>query len=177
MNVIFHVMAGISAGGLAIRVIDKPNASRSSYVIACVSLMIAGVMSHGILDIAPHHYPLRATPDIIVSSLSIFLILALVRLRWVILVGASIFGSILPDLIDLGPSMLHEICGVDLRFTHGKVFFWHEPAFSGSIYDGTRATESFIYHAVVVLAAIGVMRATATVILRENLLRLMTLRK
>jgi hypothetical protein len=153
MNVFFHVLTGAAAAGIATRILAPTRSASKRYLAVCGALVVVGVLIHGLLDIAPHHYPFRAAQDIAISSGLIVVILASIRPRWIVLVGASIFGSVLPDLIDLGPTMLAEISGIDLRFTSRKIFFWHTPEFSGSIYDGSRALESHIYHAVVVLSA------------------------
>ncbi len=171
MNVIFHVLTGAAAAGVATRFLDPLRTGPGTYLAMSGALVGLGVMLHGLLDIAPHQYPLRATPDILVSSVLIAVILACVRPRWVVLTSASIFGNILPDLIDLGPSMLFEISGIDLRFTSEKVFFWHTPEFSGSIYNGSRSFESHSYHSVVVLLATCAVIAAWNTLARNALTR------
>jgi len=169
MNVFFHVLTGVAAAGMATRILAPTRSPSRQYLVACGALVAAGVLIHGLLDIAPHHYPFRAAPDIAISTGLIVVILASVRPEWTVLVGASIFGSVLPDLIDLGPTMLAEISGIDLRFTDRKIFFWHTPEFSGSIYDGSRAFESHIYHALVLLTVGCSMFATWNDLARKAL--------
>ena len=69
----------------------------------------------------------------------------------------ALLGSIFPDLVDLGPELLGEATGLSIPSVDGKVFFWHRPEFSGSIYDGTRTLKSHVYHLMVVLASAGLV--------------------
>jgi hypothetical protein len=56
-------------------------------------------------------------------------------------------GCIFPDLIDLGPAIVNKRTGWSLPVV--KIFPWHWREYSGSIYDGSRAVESSLYHLIV----------------------------
>lgn len=60
------------------------------------------------------------------------------------LLGVCFIGSLFPDLIDLGPAIANKYLGLSLPVF--KVFPWHWQEHSGSIYDGSRATESLLCH-------------------------------
>jgi hypothetical protein len=104
------------------------------------------------LDYIPHSYPINSSIDVslavVLFCVSLFFAKAHIRP----LLVTCFFGGILPDLIDLAPGILHHHVG--LRLPEVKVFPWHWRQYSGSIYDGTRKTESNLAHAAVLAIAL-----------------------
>ncbi len=150
MNVLFHVATGL---GTVILLTDthtiKSNAPLKSILpIAALALCI-GVIAHGALDYIPHCYPVNTKIDM---SLGLLLILGLLALskskyKWIMLGGLT--GCVLPDIIDLLPTMLNKNLGLNLPIID-KVFPWHWKQYSGSIYSGNCGV-SAINHCLVVI--------------------------
>lgn len=102
---------------------------------------------HGLLDYLPHAYPINSVVDVVLSLALISIMLLLTeRGRWLLL-GVCFIGAIFPDLVDLGPAIVNIRLGWSLPVF--KIFPWHWREYSGSIYDGSRGVESFLYHLIV----------------------------
>ena len=116
---------------------------------------IIGVFLHGLLDYVPHSYPIDPRLDVPLSLAlaSLAIVLSKPKNRFLVLV--CYLGSIFPDLIDLGPAVINKSLGWSLPTV--KIFPWHWPRYSGSIYDNSRSLESLIFHIVVVALSIGLL--------------------
>jgi hypothetical protein len=152
MNVIFHILGALGTASVLART-TKP---AGAFPVASVSDLAApaagfaiGVVVHGAMDFAPHSYPLRASTDIIMALLMMAAAFAISDPRRWLLLGACCVGALFPDLIDLGPAMLNKHVGLSLPVV--KIFPWHWPENSGSIYDGTRAVISALGHLIAVV--------------------------
>jgi len=107
-----------------------------------------GVLAHGLLDVAPHSYPLPSVPDVAIA-LAIFVVsVVLAKREQHLLVLACFAGAALADLVDLGPEITNRHLGMRLPVV--QVFPWHWHQYSGSIYDGSRWVQSLIAHFAVV---------------------------
>jgi hypothetical protein len=150
MNVTFHTLTAL--GGAAVLASKKKDPERNAWVVSSdMPLLglgfVAGVLTHGLLDYAPHSYPIESRLDMALS-LSLFLVaLFFSRIRHWVLAAACFFGSVFPDLADLGPAILNKQLGLSLFVV--KIFPWHWREYSGSIYDGSRDAESLLYHVLV----------------------------
>ncbi|HEY7403908.1 MAG TPA: hypothetical protein VIB39_10325 [Candidatus Angelobacter sp.] len=117
---------------------------------------VAGLLLHGVLDFLPHSYPIKPSLDV-ASSLCLFgAAIIFSKRRHLLLITACFLGAIFPDLIDLGPAILKSRLGWSLPVVK-KTFPWHWPQYSGSIYDGSKALQSFSLHVVVIGLSLGVL--------------------
>jgi hypothetical protein len=113
----------------------------------------AGVLLHGLLDYVPHSYPLRSGPDVAFGLILFLLAITWAKRKHRPLVGACCFGSVLPDVVDLGPAIVNRLFGWSLPVV--KIFPWHWHQYSGSIYDGTKRLESLVLHLGVIMLSVG----------------------
>jgi hypothetical protein len=151
MNVVFHTLVSLAtAAVLASRIKEKEPISSTKGIAISVIGFATGIVSHGVLDWLPHHYPLPSIADIIVSLVlfSGVCILARREARWVLLI--CFVGAIFPDLVDLGPAIVNKQMQSSLPVV--KLFPWHWKEYSGSIYDDSRRWLSMANH----LAVAGV---------------------
>ncbi len=151
MNVLFHTTTAI---GVAVLLTDTKKIEQSKTIkevcITSITVFIASVFSHGILDYMPHCYPINSKIDAI---LSLFLILVLTfwsNKKYRMIVGLSFFGSVFPDLIDLSPSIINKLLRVNLPIID-KVFPWHWHQYSGSIYNG-ECVVSMLNHSLLIMS-------------------------
>jgi hypothetical protein len=147
MNVTFHVLTGIGmAAALSPRQPQVAVASLAAGLGATIAL-------HGLLDYVPHSYPIRSGADVILALVLLGAAWLLAKPHLRLLLITCFLGSILPDLIDLGPGILNRHAG--LHLPEVKLFPWHWKQYSGSIYDGSRNTESTALHLLVLAGAIS----------------------
>jgi hypothetical protein len=109
---------------------------------------VAGLIEHGIMDYAPHSYPIPSGVDVLVSIILFTVAIALTKPQFRVLVTACFIGSIFPDLVDLGPPILNHHLGWSLPTA--KIFPWHWPQYSGSLYHGAKRLQSALSHSVAV---------------------------
>jgi hypothetical protein len=146
MNVLFHVASGMAVvSGLPE---DSPFNAKFAWQRPTIGF-VAGVMSHGVLDVIPHCYPVNSILDV---GLSLCLILAFIwgansPAKW--MVAATFFGCIFPDVFDLGPKLLNKHLGFRI-WEIENVFPWHNPHYSGSIYSNA-CGYSLLYHVIIVV--------------------------
>jgi hypothetical protein len=150
MNVTFHTLAGLATAAV---ISPRLKADVSPWLFTRQDLpwlsigFASGVLTHGLLDYAPHAYPIKSAVDVLVSLAVFCVALFLARRRNWLLLGVCFIGCIFPDLIDLGPAIVNKRLGWSLPVV--KIFPWHWRDYSGSIYDGSRAVESSLYHLIV----------------------------
>ena len=150
MNVTFHVLASFATAAVLSskrKPADEPRLFAPSDLPSLAVGFVTGVLMHGLLDYAPHAYPIKSAVDVLLS-LALFVVMPLIvrRHHWLLL-GVCFLGAVFPDLIDLGPAIANKRLGWSLPVV--KVFPWHWREYSGSIYDGSRGGESFLYHLIV----------------------------
>ena len=145
MNVTFHVLTGITVATLLSP--HKPEV-RTSALLAGFGTT---VVFHGVLDYLPHSYPIKSIVDVALALLVFGAVSFLAKPHIRLLLAVCFLGSIFPDLIDLAPGILNRHLGLELMEV--KYFPWHWKQYSGSIYDGSRDTESSVYHLLVLAAA------------------------
>lgn len=154
----FHVVSALAMSSVTVRILEKRLAESAvkSVPKAMVGggLFLLGIAWHTILDIAPHQYPFRSKPDIIISVVLFVGFCSMIKPRWLWVFGIAFLGNIFPDLVDLGPSMLKDLTGWPIPIFPEKVFFCHKQPWSGSIFDGSRTLESHIYHSLALMLGI-----------------------
>ena len=152
MNVLFHVLTGAAvATTMAARQQGGASAGRA------LAGFVLGIGGHGVLDMLPHQYPLRTVADVVVSSGLIACVMVAVRPQFLLLTGMCLLGSVFPDLVDLGPHLLNRVCGPVVPELPQKLFPWHTPRLSGSIFDGSRMWLSHGMHALVLGCALATL--------------------
>lgn len=150
MNVTFHTLAALgTAAVLSSRSANRePQQDPASDRFLSVIGFAAGVIVHGLLDYIPHTYPIKSGVDVILS-LGLFTVAVIFATRsHRLLIGACFLGSIFPDLIDQGPAIVNKHLGWSLPVV--KIFPWHWPRYSGSIYGRTMTFVSALSHVLVV---------------------------
>ena len=155
MNVTFHVLGSLAtASVLSLGLSDK------IYDIKKLTIgFITGIFIHGILDYLPHSYPFRSRFDIILGFTLFLIGFFLAQNRSKLLVAVCFAGSIFPDVIDLGGEIANKHLGIPVPHLSFNIFPWHWKEYSGSIYDGSRQTESNIYHILFLLICLAVLYA------------------
>jgi hypothetical protein len=154
MNVVFHAAA---ATGIAVMLTDtRAGRQRPSNRIPALSAGVMGVLGHGFMDYIPHCYPINSKADVIISLLIIGVLTLWAGKTYRLVVASALLGSILPDLIDLGPQVLHQFTGLDVRIRQ-KIFPWHWKQYSGSIYTGDCAVSN-LNHLMVIAFVTGICR-------------------
>src|SRR5262249_45273621 len=83
------------------------------------------------------------------------IVLVFVQKRYRAMAMTCFLGAIFPDLVDLGPAILNKQLGWHLPVL--KIFPWHWPQYSGSIYDGSRWLTSLLGHILVTTASLGLL--------------------
>ncbi|MBL0884224.1 MAG: hypothetical protein IBJ16_12925 [Chitinophagaceae bacterium] len=111
---------------------------------------MTGILSHGILDTIPHCYLIPSKIDASLGLLMIITAIWLCNKQYSIMVLSSFIGCIIPDLIDLSPSIINKQLGWSLP-VFDKLFPWHFKQFSGSVYTDD-CTISNINHTILVIA-------------------------
>lgn len=145
MNVTFHVLTGISVA--AVLCPRKQEVTGKALLVG----LGATIPLHGLLDFVPHSYPIKSSFDVIVALLLFGTALLLAKPHLYLLIATCFVGSVLPDLVDLTPGILHRHVGLSLP--EARIFPWHWRQYSGSIYNGSRGIESAAFHLLVVATA------------------------
>jgi len=109
-------------------------------------------MLHGLLDWAPHSYPIKSSLDVAFSLVLFIAAAAFAKQEHRLLIAVCFLGAVFPDLVDLGPAIACKYLGCSAPTL--KIFPWHWYRYSGSIYDDSKKLASLVCHfAVVVLSA------------------------
>lgn len=168
VNVIFHTLgavasaAALSSFSHSVSRTDRAEQSATEVQIRpLVAGFLIGVLLHGCLDSLPHNYPFRPAWDIFLSLALFSAFLFVAKSRYRLLLFICFLGAIFPDLLDLGPAILNHRLGWSLPTV--KIFPWHWPQYSGSIYDGGSKVESYAAH----LCAAGLFTAVLIRFRRE----------
>lgn len=153
MNVLFHSTLGIATVAITAHFFplsEDKEIFRKSDVPVLLFLFGINIVIHGVLDIAPHTYPLSSIYDVILSLCFMPLVFTFVnRQCWVLLLAAYI-GSVFPDIIDIGIPKAMKTIGIDWNIP--RLFPWHFKEFSGSIYTDTFSLPSLVSHLFVLSA-------------------------
>ena len=147
MNVVFHTLASVAtAAVLSAQLKERPILSTTGLTVLAIGFT-AGILVHGVLDWAPHQYPVPSVLDVVVSliAFSVVFVLAHKQARWILF--GCFLGAIFPDLVDLGPAILNR--QMQLHLPTVKAFPSHWKEYSGSIYDGSQRWLSLANHLVV----------------------------
>lgn len=156
MNVTFHTLTSLAVAAALSTRQTKPVA-KELFGFSDVPLLsigfAAGVMIHGLLDYVPHTYPIKSSIDVILSLGIFFVTMIFVQKRYRILAAVCFLGAIFPDLVDLGPAILNKQLAWHLPVV--KIFPWHWPQYSGSIYDGSRRLSSLTGHILATVASLS----------------------
>lgn len=134
MNVLFHLAAGF---GIAVAVsteVAKPKIPLTATTGAFIAFV-----SHALLDYTPHCYPINSKIDVIAGIISLLVLTFFARKGYRLIMLATLFGSVLPDVVDLLPAILNKQLHLELP-VYNKVFPWHWKNYSGSIYYGNCST-------------------------------------
>ncbi|MBN2651506.1 MAG: hypothetical protein JXR63_03910 [Spirochaetales bacterium] len=154
MNVIFHTLTGIALGS-ALTSREKPTSMTKKIVTPILGFTL-GIISHGLLDVLPHTYPLKSHVDIIFSLVAFALTLLIVKKETIPLFTCCFLGSIFPDMIDLGPEMANQFFNLKLPTIKAKVFPWHLPQYSGSIYTKPSPISNLAHTLIIILSTITI---------------------
>lgn len=134
MNVIFHTAA---AAATVVLIADcESKVTMTSYMLRCLLSVAVGIIFHSILDYVPHCYPLNSKVDVISSLFIMIFLFWQTPKRYKIILAAAFIGNILPDIIDLLPGILNKLFNLKIKII-AKIFPWHWPLYSGSIYSGS----------------------------------------
>ncbi len=141
MNLVFHCLAGAGIGHVAASRFPEPGRSALP-VIACAAAV--SFLSHGVLDGLKHGYPFSPRADIFLALAMATVWCLAVRRRFALLFAAVFTASFLPDIADLGPSLLKSAAGIDLHLGGQRIFPWHWADGSGSMFpSASNAPERF----------------------------------
>lgn len=143
MNVLFHTTTAISVAVLLTDTKRIEQSSTSKTVIwTSILAFTIGLISHGALDYIPHCYPINSKLDAVAGLTMILTTTWLTNKKYRLIMGLSFLGSIFPDLIDLSPGIINKQLGLHLPIID-KIFPWHLPEYSGSIYDNNCNISTF----------------------------------
>jgi hypothetical protein len=148
MNVTFHTLAGLAIAAAlcpkqeSAAQPQKPFAAATA--LRLIAGCIAGVLSHGVLDLIPHTYPIKSTIDPFLSLILFSVAILLAKKQCWMLIFACFLGSILPDIVDHAPAILNHRLGWSLPVI--GFFPWHWPVYSGSVYGSARTSVSIAMH-------------------------------
>ena len=150
MNVVFHVLVGVVVSSFCASQVNTINRSKLKINSILVSGFLVSLFSHGLLDLLPHTYPFDGIIDLILAGAVFGISLLLIKPKYFGILTVCVSGSIVPDLIDLGPSLLNKFFSINLPVI--KFFPWHWAKYSGSIYaDSSKIWLSFLMHLLVLL--------------------------
>ena len=103
-----------------------------------------GILTHGLLDLLPHCYPIPSKADALLSL--VLLMFAVLRSSKTFrpLLITAFAGAVFPDVLDLSPAILAKQTGWSIPlFPH--FFPWHWKEYSGSVYKGSCAFSNGIH--------------------------------
>ena len=152
MNVTFHTTGALATAAFLSStqvhaVSEDRTVPRCSLLIGVIAV-VAGIVEHGIMDYLPHSYPIPSGVDVFVSITLFVVAIGLTRPKFRVLVTACFIGSILPDLVDLGPPILNR--HLDWTLPTVRIYPWHWPQYSGSLYHGAKKLQSVVSHSVLI---------------------------
>ncbi|HEX8274637.1 MAG TPA: hypothetical protein VF615_18515 [Longimicrobiaceae bacterium] len=140
MNVCFHVLTAGGIAHVAAMRMALPSASpaQATPVAGLVAAAAtAAVLSHGVLDGLKHGYPIDPALDVVAGAVVALVWCAAVQRRYLVLFLLVMAGSLAPDVIDLGPSLVRSALGFQVTSGERAHFFpWHWEDGSGSMYPG-----------------------------------------
>ena len=153
MNVLIHIATGF---GVAVAVTDtkKVKTTKDIVKISFVGLFIS-IVFHALLDYVPHCYPINLKIDFIVGLLVLILLAYFCAKNFRPIMICCLIGSVLPDIVDLLPSILNNQLGLKLPI-YENIFPWHWKEYSGSIYK-SNCLVSNINIGLILLSVIGVL--------------------
>jgi hypothetical protein len=89
-----------------------------------------------VLDGLKHGYPIQTVPDVVCAGVLAICWCLCVRRRFFLLFASVSLASVTPDIVDLGPRMLHSATGIWTPMLNATPLFpWHWPDGSGSMYS------------------------------------------
>lgn len=151
MGVTFHTLTSTAIAAIAVPRLHHPHhgTRHKERWLCLLFLWMLCILSHGVLDMLPHQYPLPAPADVGLTLFGFVGVLSIAKppTRWILVM--CFLGCLLPDIIDLTLPLLNRKLGLALPTYH--LFPWHWPAYFGSIFDGRRTFESHLYHGLVLL--------------------------
>jgi hypothetical protein len=106
------------------------------------------------MDYVPHSYPIPSAMDVVFSLILFTVAVSLTKPQFRVLVTACFSGSIFPDLVDLAPPILNRHLGWSLPTV--RIFPWHWPQYSGSLYHGAKRLQSAVSHSAVIGVCVSV---------------------
>lgn len=163
MNILFHNITGYCIAITSLHVAAKDDVySKKQYIIPIVFLL--GIISHGILDIIPHCYPINSIFDAIFGLAMIIGLSILARPAFRTIIAGALIGSIVPDIIDHSAGIFKNHMGISINYSL-KLFPWHWAKYSGSIYNGN-CLKSAIYHSILIAVCIITLWITRGTIIK-----------
>lgn len=133
MNALIHMATGL---GIALTIADTTPVTPCRSLLRCTAGFATGILVHALLDYAPHCYPVNSKIDFIGSFVLLCLLVAATRRPYRLLIACCLTGAVFPDLTDLLPAILNKQLNWQLPVPEHRLFPWHQPAYSGSIYTG-----------------------------------------
>ncbi|OHD54813.1 MAG: hypothetical protein A2Y33_02260 [Spirochaetes bacterium GWF1_51_8] len=157
MNAVFHVSLGLAssllfAGGIR-RADDKNGLFEKQDTGILTAGFSANILLHGLLDVAPHTYPIVSVYDLMIASFLIFAAVFFTRMSFKGIVFVCALGAVFPDLVDLGPALLNQFTGTSLP--EFKFFPWHWASFQK--YKSFDPGWSLVCHTALFMVIAGVM--------------------
>lgn len=147
MNITFHVVSSFSITATCYNLFNKQQLIGKVFVL--VFVFLSNILVHGLLDYAKHSYPFKSKLDVVLALFLFFIWIILIKREYYILAFVSFIGSIFPDIIDLGPSILNKHFHLSLPMI--EIFPWHWKKYSGSVYDGSSLYLSLFNHSMVLV--------------------------
>lgn len=166
MNILIHTTASLTISVLLSKSVTKNNLFNLKQVIQYSLIVLLNVILHGIFDILPHTYPVNMYLDPLISPLVILIILLIARKEFYLIIICSFIGSILPDIIDLGPRIASKLLGVQINGLL-KIFPWHFEKYSGSIFNDPSNINSIINHFIILGICLFVFIVKRNYIIKE----------
>lgn len=157
MNVTFHAIGSFATA--AVLSLNRTENWRSAPAFKRYAIgFVVGILVHGVLDFLPHQYPIPSKVDVILASVLFCLFLFVAQKQNFLLVLSCFAGCVFPDVVDLGPVIVDKYLQISFPRLPFR-FPWHLKEYSGSIYDGSRAVESAVYHILFLLICFGLIYA------------------
>jgi len=147
MMVLAHATYGMVSSVFFTKRIDRASSGKKFGLFAFA--FAANIALHGAMDLFPHSHPIPSYLDMIMAFAIVFLIL-LIKKPYRVLAVFCYFGSIIPDVIDMGILRV-------LRSDGLRIFPWHlkkEFIFYEAIYTNTLMNVTFSIVVILACAAI-----------------------